>query len=151
MLSVLRDNNLLGVALACLPGFIFICMGIYEIIIMRMKPKRETARAVGKVISFETRVSRTGKYRNVVRVHDSPVVEFSADGTTMRHKSDIEYKENTFKVDEIVHLFYDPNDPSHFHFEKGFRHILSLGASLIAVGIGWIVIICAFVQRSKEC
>ncbi len=144
MLSVLRNNNLLGVALACLPGFFFIYTGISEILVMRRKQKRETARAVGKVISFETRVNRTGKYRNVVHAHDSPVVEFSVDGTTVRHKSEIEYKENTFEVDEIVHLLYDPNDPAHFHLEKGFRRLLSLGATMIAVGIGWIVILCAF-------
>ena len=144
MLRILLDN-MPGVALACLPGFIFIGVGIHEIILFRRKQKRETARAVGKVVGFETRVSGTGKYRNVVRVHDSPMVEFSVDGTTVRHTSDIEYRENTFEVDEIVHLFYDPNAPAHFHLEKGFRHILSLGATLIAAGMGWIVIICAFV------
>ncbi|MDO5702792.1 MAG: hypothetical protein Q4G47_05510 [Lachnospiraceae bacterium] len=144
MLSVLRDN-LLGVVIASLPGFIFICLGIYEIIIMRRKQKRETARAVGKVVCFDTRVSRTGKYRNVVRVHDSPVVEFSADGTKVRHTSDIEYRENTFEVDEIVHLFYDPSAPSRFHLEKGFGNILSMGGTLIAAGIGWVVITCALV------
>lgn len=144
MLSVIR-NNLLGIIIACLPGFIFACLGIYEIITMRRKQKRETVRAVGKVVCFDTRVSRTGRYRNVVRVHDSPVVEFSADGTTVRHKSDIEYKENTFEVDEIVHLFYDPSDPSRFHLEKGFHRILSMGGTLIAAGIGWIVITCVLV------
>ena len=144
MLRILLDN-MPGVALACLPGFIFIGVGIHEIILFRRKQKRETARAVGKVVGFETRVSGTGKYRNVVRVHDSPMVEFSVDGTTVRHTSDIEYRENTFEVDEIVHLFYDPNDPSRFHLEKGFRHFLSLGATLIAAGIAWVVLACVLV------
>ena len=112
---------------------------------MRRKQKWETARAVGKVVCFETRVNRTGKYRNVVHERDSPVVEFSVDGTTVRHTSDIEYRENTFEVDEIVHLFYDPSDPSRFHLEKGFGHILSMGGTLIAAGIGWVVMTCALV------
>ena len=144
MLSVIRDN-LFGIIIACLPGVIFAYQGIREIIVMRRKQKQETVRAVGKVLSFETRETRTGRYRNVVHTHDAPVVEFSANGTTVRHKSDIEYKENAFKVDEIVHLFYDPNDPAHFHLEKGFRRMLSLGAALIATGIGWIVLVCALV------
>ena len=144
MLHILL-NNLPGVALACLPGFIFIGVGIHEIILFRTKQKRETARAVGKVVCFETRMNRTGKYRNVVHVHDSPVVEFSVDGTTVRHKSDIEYGENTFEVDEIVHLLYDPGDPSRFHLEKGFRRLLSSGGTLIAVGIAWIVLTCVLV------
>ena len=100
---------------------------------MRRKQKWETARAVGKVVCFDTCVSRTGRYRNVVRVHDSPVVEFSVDGTTVRHKSDIEYGENTFEVDEIVHRFCDPSDPSRFHLEKGFDHILSSGAMYTSI------------------
>ena len=85
------------------------------------------------------------KYRNVVHEHDSPVVEFSVDGTTVRHKSDIEYGENTFEVDEIVHLLYDPSDPSRFHLEKGFRRLLSSGGTLIAVGIAWVVLSCVLV------
>ena len=112
---------------------------------MRRKQKWETARAVGKVVCFETRVNRTGKYRNVVHERDSPVVEFSVDGTTVRHKSDIEYGENTFEVDEIVHLLYDPSDPSRFHLEKGFRRLLSSGGTLIAVGIAWVVLSCVLV------
>ena len=132
MLHILL-NNLPGVALACLPGFIFIGVGIHEIILFRTKQKRETARAVGKVVCFDTRVSRTGKYRNVVHVHDSPVVEFSVDGNTVRHTSEIEYRENTFKVDEIVHRFCDPSDPSRFHLEKGFGHILSSGAMYTSI------------------
>lgn len=144
MLSVLRDN-LLGVVIASVPGFIFAFFGIREIMAGHRKRKQETARAVGKVLSFVTRESRTGRYRNVVRVHDSPVVEFNVNGTTVQHKSDIEYKENTFKVGEVVDLFYDPNDPAHFHLERAFEHLSHLGIILIATGIGWIVLVCVSV------
>ena len=82
MLSELRDN-LLGVVIASLPGFIFAFFGIHEIMTSYRKRKQETSRAIGKVLSFVTRESRTGRYRNVVRVHDSPVVEFNANGTTV--------------------------------------------------------------------
>ena len=144
MLSVLRDN-LLGVVIASVPGFIFAFFGIREIMAGHRKRKQETARAGGKVLSFVTRESRTGRYRNVVRVHDSPVVEFNVNGTTVQHKSDIEYKENTFKVGEVVDLFYDPNDPAHFHLEREFEHLSHLGIILIATGIGWIVLVCVSV------
>ena len=144
MLSELRDN-LLGVVIASLPGFIFAFFGIHEIMTSYRKRKQETARAIGKVLSFVTRESRTGRYRNVIRVHDSPVVEFNANGTTVQHKSDIEYKENTFKIGEVVDLFYDPNDPAHFHLEREFDHLPHLGVIFIATGIGWVVFVCTSV------
>ena len=139
MPSVLRDN-LTGIVIASLPGLVFIGLGIYGIIINRRRRRRETVRAVGKVLYLDSHESRSGKYRNVVRVHDSPVVEFNVDGTVVRHRSDIEYREDTFRVGEIVSLFHDPNDPARFHLEKGFGRIRSMGWKMIAAGIAWAVL-----------
>ncbi len=148
MLSVLRDN-LSSIALASLPGLVFIGLGIYEIITRRRTQRRETVRAVGKVLYIEAHESRSSKYRNVVRVHDSPVVQFSVDGTTVQHKSDIEYREDTFKVGETVNLFYDPGDPARFHLEKGFDRYHRSGMALIAAGLAWAVLSSAFVIIPK--
>ncbi|MBQ3270067.1 MAG: DUF3592 domain-containing protein [Clostridia bacterium] len=148
MLSVLRDN-LTSIVFASLPGLVFIGLGIYEIITRRRKQRQETVRAVGKVLYIEAHESRSGKYRNVVRVHDSPVVQFSVDGTTVQHKSDIEYRENTFLVGETVTLFYDPSDPSHFHLEKRFRHDRHAGTALIAAGLAWAVLSSAIIIIPK--
>jgi len=92
------------------------------------------------VLYLDSHESRSGKYRNVVRVHDSPVVEFNADGTVVRHRSDIEYREDTFRVREIVSLFHDLNDPSRFHLEKHYEREAFTAKLFLKIGLGWSVI-----------
>ncbi len=148
MLDVLREN-LLTLVTSALPGLFFVGLGVYQFIVNRRKWGRETERAVGKILRFDVQEVRSGKYRNVVRVHDCPVVQFSVDGTTVQHKSDIEYREDTFKVGETVNLFYDPGDPARFHLEKGFDRYHRSGMALIAAGLAWAVLSSAFVIIPK--
>lgn len=92
------------------------------------------------MLYLDSHESRSGKYRNVVRVHDSPVVEFNVDGTVVKHKSELIYSEGDFEVGEVVELFYDLNDPSRFHLEKHYEREAFTAKLFLKIGLGWSVI-----------
>ena len=131
---------LLIFVLVNLPAWIFLGIGVYSILTERRRQDREYTRATGKVTELARHEVRTGKYGTRIVIYWKPVVEFNADGTLVKHLSAIYYKEGEFEVGEVVELFYDLNDPSHFHLEKYYERETYAAKLFIKIALGWTVV-----------
>ena len=83
---------------------------------------------------------RTGKSGTRIETYWKPMVEYNADGTLVKHESPIEYREGDFEVGETVDLFYDLNDPSHFHIEKLYEREANTARLCVKIGLVWAVV-----------
>ena len=69
-----------------------------------------------------------------------PVVEFRADGKTLRYEGSTVCRSEQVQVGERVDILYDAEDPSHYHLE-GLSEWEATGDRVtVGFGILWIVI-----------
>ena len=109
--------------------------------------ERERTRATGIVVDIVKHIS-LGRGKPLMASH--PVVEFQADGETLRHESRAGYWLDQFRIGERVDILYDADDPSHYHLEKLFEKQISGERVTVMVGILWLVVagvVAFFVSR----
>ena len=121
-------------------GWLFIALGISSMRDTRKREARETSHTTGQVVDHV-------KYRKRSRSHTRrpgrrsyytywrAVVEFAAEGKTFRLEGVLQ--DGRPAVGETIDLWYDPDDPSHFHqsgqLERDFRN----DAIVVAAGVLW--------------
>ena len=103
----------------------------------RRRAERERVRASGTVVDMVKHLS-LGRGKPLTAWH--PVVEFRADGQTLRCESRDGYSSGQFTVGERVDLLYDADDPSRYHLEKLAEWEATGDRITIVVGILWVVI-----------
>ncbi len=123
-----------------LPAWCFIGYALYSTVKERRRQDREYTRATGTVTELIPHEVRTGRNGTRIEIYWKPVVEYNADGTLVKHESPIEYREGDFEVGETVDLFYDLNDPSHFHLEKHYEREAYTAKLCIKIGLVWTVV-----------
>ena len=96
-------------------GIALIWIGLSGTRKARRRAERERARASGTVVDMVKHLSLgRGKPHTVWH----PVVEFRAEGQTLRYESHDGYLPDQIKVGERVDLLYDADEPSCYHLEK---------------------------------
>ncbi len=103
----------------------------------RRRAERECSRTIGTVVDMVKHLS-LGRGRPLTVWH--PVVEFPAEGQTLRYESRDGYLSDQFKVGERVDLLYDADDPACYHLEKLAEWEATGNKITVMVGILWIVI-----------
>ena len=125
-------------------GVALLWIGLSGIRKAHEQAERERSRASGIVVDMVKHRS-LGRGKPLTAWH--PVVEFRADGETLRQESRTGYWLDQFKIGERVDILYDADAPSHYHLEKLFeRHVSGNKVTAIA-GILWIIVagIVAFI------
>ena len=68
-----------------------------------------------------------------------PVVEYTADGKTLKEESALGYPMANFEVGEQVDISYDAEHPEHFHLEKLLDWHTKADRMTVIVGIMWVI------------
>lgn len=118
-------------------GIALIWIGLSGIRKARVRAERERTRASGTVVDMVRHLS-LGRGKPCIAWH--PVVEFRADGQTVRHESRTGYQAGQRRLGERVDILYDADDPSHFHLEKLSEWEAAGDRVTVIVGILWIVV-----------
>ena len=108
---------------------IFALAGLFGLIealgnrrVWRRREEAERTRTTGVVVGFveERHRYRSGKSLNAhyVTVY-YPIVRFQADGVEYKLKCTSIVPRNKFQKGQAVDLLYDPDNPTHFHLDRG--------------------------------
>ena len=122
-------------ALACLFGLIEALGGRR---VWRRREEAERTRTTGVVVGFveERHRYRSGKSLNAhyVTVY-YPIVRFQADGVEYKLKCTSIVPRDKFQEDQAVDLLYDPNNPTHFHLDRGNMEDRSTRGAIIFAAV----------------
>ena len=135
----MKDQMLLFLVLLLLlsvSGIALLWIGLSGVRKARRQAERERTRASGTVVGMAKHLS-LGRGKPLIAWH--PVVEFQADGKTLRHESRTGYLVDQFTLGESVDILYDADDPSHYHLEKLFERNITGDKVTAIFGILWLV------------
>ena len=126
-------------------GIVLVVIGLSGIRKARLQAEREQSRAAGTVVDIVRHLS-LGRGKPLTAWH--PVVEFEAEGQTIRQESREGYPSGLFTVGENVGILYDAEDPGRFHLEKMTEKNAAVHRVTVLAGILWIVLagIVAFLE-----
>ena len=108
---------------------IFALAGLFGLIealggrrVWRRREEAERTRTTGVVVGFAEERHRYRSRRSLnahyVTVY-YPIVRFRADGVEYKLKCTSIVPRDKFQEDQAVDLLYDPNNPTHFHLDRG--------------------------------
>ena len=122
-----------------LPGWIMLIYALRSRRARERREERERARTTGRVVEY---VRQTKRYRRGPTIHFTwPVVEFRAEGQTVRRQYENSLSPEQYPVGASVDVVYDADDPTRFHLDADVD--FSQGAvSYARMGIVWILV-CA--------
>ena len=90
--------------------------------VWRRREETERTRTTGVVVGFAEEQHRYRSRRSLnahyVTVY-YPIVRFRADGVEYKLKCTSIVPRDKFQEDQAVDLLYDPNNPTHFHLDRG--------------------------------
>ncbi len=125
-------------------GISLIVIGLSGIRKTSEQMERERVSVSGTVVDMVKRLS-LGRGKPLIVWH--PVVEFRAEGQTVRQETREGYLAGQHTVGECVDILYDADDPRCYHLEKDFEKQITVHRVTVLVGILGIIIagIAAFV------
>ena len=88
----------------------------------RRREETERARTTGTLVGLSAKRHRHGSVRNRNRRFVTvyyPIVSFQVDGVEYRLESADIVPRDEYQVGQSVDLLYDPDDPTHFHLDRG--------------------------------
>ena len=88
----------------------------------RRREETERARTTGTLVGLSAKRHRHGSVRNRNRRFVTvyyPIVSFQVDGVEYRLESVDIVPRNEYQEGQSVDLLYDPDDPTHFHLDRG--------------------------------
>ena len=118
-----------------MPGWLMLGLGRLSRRSWRKKAERERARAMGTIVENVPR-EELRKDRKTTAWY--PVVRFDVDGRELRQKCEYAAGQGVHPVGQVLEVLYDPDDPSHFHFDADPADQMGLPA--IRIGVIWIVV-----------
>ena len=123
-------------AIISLGGWLFAYMGIAGIRETRRRWKAETAVTTGKVVEHVKyqKLSRRRRRRHVY-TYWRGVVEFDAEGRHYRLEGVVQHGKPA--VGETVELWYDPDDPTHFHQKGDLERWFHSDCITTVIGVLW--------------
>ena len=122
-----------------LPGWIMLIYALKSRRARERREERERARATGRVVEY---VRQTRRYRRGPTIHFTwPVVEFRAEGQTVRQQYENSLSSEQYPVGADVDVVYDADDPTRFHLDADADFSQGAG-SYTWMGIIWILV-CA--------
>lgn len=130
-------NQLIVYAIISFGGWLFAWIGIAGIREARKRQKAETAVTTAKVVEhvkYQKR-SRSRRHQSHVYTYWRAVLEFDAEGRHYRLEGVVQ--EGKPAVGEMVDIWYDPKDPTHYHQEGQLERGLRNDAIVAALGVVW--------------
>lgn len=134
-MSKAAQKALVFFAVCSLVGWILLFTGLGVRRDRRRREERERTRATGMIVDYE----RTRHVRRGVHSYWKPVVEFMADGETIRRAYAMFGDPEKHPVGEAVEVLYDANDPERFHLEMDTTYADG-GATATRAAIVWILL-----------
>ena len=121
-------------------GWLFACIGISGMRDTRKREARETSHTTGQVVEH---VKYRKRSRNHARRPRRPryytywraVVEFTAEGKAFRAEGML--VDGKPAVGETIDIWYDPDDPTHFHQLGQLEGYIKSDALVAAAGVLW--------------
>ena len=114
---------------------------------LRRREEAERTRTTGVVVGFvEDRHryrSRRSLNAHYVTVY-YPIVRFQADGVEYKLKCTSIVPRDKYQEDQPVDLLYDPNNPTHFHLDRGDMEVRSNRGTII-FALVWLIITVAII------
>jgi hypothetical protein len=109
-------------------------------------------KTMGKIVEYETSSSRTNRdYKNAIRIHYYPVVEYIVNGKTLKFKSHSSADDLHKGKGEEVEIVYRLSEPEYFELQSQLRQNLIAGIVCIFIGgIFTAIISLLAVQSFKE-
>lgn len=105
-----------------LAGLFALIESLYDRRRRRRREEAERARATGVLVGFAEEQHRH-RHRKPMKVHYvtvyRPIVRFQVDGVEYKLKSDGIVPRDQFQEGQPVDLLYDPDNPAHFHLDRG--------------------------------
>lgn len=149
------DNSVLKFlilyAAASSGGWLFIAIGISSMRDTRKREARETSHTTGQVVEHV-------KYRKRSRSHGRrptrpryytywrSVVAFTAEGKAFRAEGVL--REGKPAVGETIDIWYDPDDPTHFHQAGQLEWYFRDDKIMIAIGVIWLLFFLFLTAKS---
>ena len=121
-------------------GWFLLALGLGARRHRRDKEERERAHATATVTEHAA-TERRGR-RGTPYTSCYPVVRFTADGAARTAKAEYAADPARLPVGTVVDIFYDPDDPSRFHFGDDALNGRP-GRLLVAAGLTWIILAAA--------
>ena len=132
-------NRLIVYAIISFGGWLFACIGVSGIREARKRREAENAVTTAKVVEHVKYQKRSRRRaRSCVNTYYSywrAVLEFDAEGRHYRLEGVVQ--EGKPAVGETVDIWYDPNDPTHFHQEGQLERWLRNDAIVTVLGVLW--------------
>jgi len=118
-------------------AWILLYLGISQRLESNRRNERERARTTGRIVGYVRREQRTGR-RGGRRVYWRPVVEFTAEGRTLREEYENRMDREQFPEGAEVEVLYSAGDPACFHLVAD-PVFVSGGSEAIRVALVWIL------------
>lgn len=132
-------NQLIIYAIISFGGWLFTYIGVSGILEARKRQEAENAVTTAKVVEhvkYQKRSRRRARSRvNTYYSYWRAVLEFVAEGRHYRLEGVVQ--EGKPAVGETVEIWYDPNDPTHFHQEGQLERGLRNDAIVAMLGVLW--------------
>ena len=126
-------------------GLLALIENIYDRHKWHRREQAEHARTTGVIVGFAEERHRHGKVRNrnvhYVTVY-YPIVLFQVEGAEYELKSTSFVARDKYPEGQSVDLLYDPNNPTHFHLDRGDMEERSTRGAIIFVLV-WLTIAVA--------
>ena len=132
-------SQLIIYAIISFGGWLFACIGVSGIREARKRREAENAVTTAKVVEHVKYQKRSRKrarsHVNTYFTYWRAVMEFDAEGRHYRLEGVV--LEGKPAVGEKVNIWYDPDDPTHFHQEGQLERGLRNDAIVAALGVLW--------------
>ncbi len=139
--------RLIVYAIISFGGWLFAYIGISGIHESRKRQEAESAVTTAKVVEHVKYQKRSHRHRGRRQVYTywRAVLEFDAEGRHYRLEGVVQ--EGKPAVGETVDIWYDPNDPTHFH-QKGQPEQWIRNDAIVAVlGVLWGILSVFFTMK----
>lgn len=127
--------------------------------VWRRREETERTRTTGVVVGFAEERHRYRSRRSLnahyVTVY-YPIVRFRADGVEYKLKCTSIVPRDKFQEDQAVDLLYDPNNPTHFHLDRGdmeersTRGTIIFALVLLTIAVATIVVLLSVNPELKH-
>ena len=129
-------NRLIVYAIISFGGWLFAYIGVSGIREARKRQEAENAVTTAKVVEHVKYQKRSRRrHRSYVYTYWRAVMEFDAEGRHYRLEGVVQ--EGKPAVGETVEIWYDPNDPTHFHQEGQLERGLRNDVIVAILGVLW--------------
>lgn len=139
-MSEMGGKMLLFFAASSFVAWIILFVGLSTRRELRRRNERETTRTTGVIVDYvraETRMGKRGQLE-----YRKPVIEFTADGQSVRGEYDTSMGRDAHPIGETVDVLYDVSDPSRFHLAYDPVYA-DPGGGAIRLAVIWIAVSAA--------